>query len=224
MMNISSKDRILNKYNNLNNNLFDKRMQYLQNNNSNYFNSNTYNYYNTNKFNNSHFNDSDLQNRITNSLYPNRNQKISLRNYNPFHKSFLINQNNDLNFRTNQLQYNNIIEDFKTTLMKTQNLTNEIMNKSNYYKNIGSHNLYYHPNNYNTFDSDISNNSLENENLSEENGSGSSINLDDLSDDLNNLVEQGDDDYKYKLNYNKNKDNKLNLLDIKKDNLNFNSF
>ena len=93
MNNISSKDRILRnqinlmkkEYDNISNTFYDSKMQYLLRNQPNNYNSNTFNYLNKNKSNyyNSHYNDQDLQSRITNSLYVNNNRKNKFKRNTP---------------------------------------------------------------------------------------------------------------------------------------------
>ena len=79
-MNISLRDRLLrnqinqmeNEYNNIIKNLYDSKIQFLKRNHPNNFSSFTY----FNKYNYSPYNDIDLQNRITNSLYASKNKNI----------------------------------------------------------------------------------------------------------------------------------------------------
>ena len=89
-----------------------------------------------NFFNNSE-NDSSLQNRINRSLYP-LNKRAQ-----PFQQNTIHNIS-DYEYNNNSNNYD-LIEDFKATLMKTQQLTNELMQNKN------SNLLYkqYKNNNYN---------------------------------------------------------------------------
>ena len=247
-MNISSKDRILgnqinqtlNEYNNLSKQLYESKMQFLNMNNLNKYNTNRYNNFNymRNTPYKSPFNDYDLQNRITNSLYGNKNRNINIKKYTPSH--ITTSSNNSLNVNLNNANYllnnnlrpssiynnsNNIIQDFKTTLMQTQALTNKIMTKNNFYKNKYSNNVgNFNYNNYNynivtdtNNDSNLSYNSSYHSGMTDDVGDTSSLNLDEISDDSNN-IEELNDKYKYKYAYKKDNNNKNNINNINKNN------
>jgi len=110
--------------------------------------------------------DSSLQNRIDRSLYP-LNKRSQLSRPNTIHNI------SDYEYKNSSNNYD-LIEDFKATLMKTQQLTNELMQNqsTNMYK--GYRNNYIN-NNYNiNFESKIS---------SEENDSDKNYNTEDLEDE-----------------------------------------
>ena len=233
-MNISSKDRMLGnqinlmmkEYDDISKNLYESKNQYLLSSHPSQYSIHSFNYLNRNNYYNSHFNDPDLQSRITNSLYPNRNRAKNIPVYTPSNMTTLNNINMNLNYMPNNtfrksLNSKNVIDDFKTTLMQTQAITNKIMTKDNFFKNRNFNNNIFNKNiNYDT--SDLSNNSLENSILSEENDS--SINLDDLSDELKNLEEENNvNDFNYKLSYRKkNNNDNMNMnmnFNIKTDNI-----
>ena len=205
-MNISSKDRILgnqinqimNEYDNISQNLYQSKMQYLNKVKPRNFSLNNFNYINRNNYYNSHYNDYDLQRRISNSLYPYKNTNIISQRYTPSYMTYLSNKNKKINNYMTNNNYeqssnsSNLIEDFKNTLMTTQALTNKIMTKTNFYKN--NNNNFNENINYDN--SDISKNSSNHYIYSEENDS--SINLDEISDDINNIEDNYD---KFKYNY-----------------------
>ena len=89
---------------------------------------------------NNDYDDTDLQNRINRSLYPyNKNSQQ--------YKSSTINNISDYDKNSNNYD---LFEDFKQTLKKTQNLTAQLMNRSEFSKgNIGNYKKnrnYYNPN------------------------------------------------------------------------------
>ena len=89
---------------------------------------------------NNDYDDTDLQNRINRSLYPyNKNSQQ--------YKSSTINNISDYDKNSNNYD---LFEDFKQTLKKTQNLTAQLMNRSEFSKgNIGNYNKnrnYYNHN------------------------------------------------------------------------------
>ena len=236
-MNISSKDRqlgnqinqIMNEYNNITNNFYESKKQLFNRNRLiNYNNINNYNFLNRNNSYKSPYNDYDLQNRITNSLYPKKNRSINIKKFTPSQSSTL--SNNSINYRFNNnlnpTNYtNNIIQDFKTTLRQTQALTNKIMTKNNFYPNKYSNKNNYDYNynmnmitNSNYDNSNISKTFSDHSALSEENSS--SINLDDISDDSNNIEEINDYKYKYKFTFKKDSNEKNNLNKKKEDIIN----
>ena len=141
-MNFSSNNRfqrnqfnkVVNDYNNISKILNESKNRYLSGNPPSSFNTNSFKYFNKNNYYNNLYNDSDLQNRITNSLYANKNKIINTNIYTPSSmgtkSNRSMNTNYLLNNNLNKLPYNNIIEDFKTTLMKTQSLTNKIMSNN----------------------------------------------------------------------------------------------
>ena len=222
-MNISSKDRILgnqinqvmNEYDNLNKNLYESKMQYLKRNYPSNYNTYSLNYLNKNNFLYSHYNDPDLQNRITNSLYAN-NRNINLGNNTPSYTSTLNNFKFMSNYNLDQPSYSqNVIDDFKTTLKQSQALANKIMSKRNFYPNKNNNfNNYKFNLNINTdYDnSDISINSSINSNYSE--GNDSSLNLEEISDELKNIKDNGED---LKYNYIYKKNNNDNLINLNKE-------
>ena len=218
-MNISSRDRMLGnqinlmmkEYDNISKNLYESK-HYLKPRQPSNYSIHSFNYLNRNNNYNSHFNDPDLQSRITNSLYPNRNRNNKAQSYFPSNMTTFSNFNINSNYMTNinsrkPLDSQGVIDDFKSTLMKTQALTNKIMTKNNFYKNRKYNNKIFAPNN-NYDDSDLSNNSLSNSILSEENDS--SINLEDLSDELKNIEQNDIDEFKNNFTYRNNK-NDANL-------------
>ena len=99
-------------------------------------------------------NDYDLQNRIDRSLYPyhsmNLNSDLSQTSSN----------NNKPDYGYNINNYN-LIEDFKATIRKTQQLTNDLLNKNNFYKS--NYNKYNYNFNINT-DSKTSSDEIDSEN------------------------------------------------------------
>ena len=157
-----------------------------------------------NFFNNSE-NDSSLQNRINRSLYP-LNKRAQ-----PFQQNTIHNIS-DYEYNNNSNNYD-LIEDFKATLMKTQQLTNELMQNKNsnlLYKQYNN----YNNNNYNfNFESKIS---------SEENDSDKNYNTEDLEEDEEEEEESDEE------NSSKNKDeidsninnlnNKYKIINNKKEN------
>ena len=178
-MNISSRDRMLGnqinlmmkEYNNISKNLYESK-HYLKHKQPSNYSIHSFNYLKKNNNYNSHFNDPDLQSRITNSLYPNRNRNNNMQRYFPSNMTTFSNININSNYKTNinsrkPLDSQGVIDDFKSTLMKTQALTNKIMAKNNFYKNRNYNNKISTLNN-NYDDSDLSNNSLVNSILSEE--------------------------------------------------------
>ncbi len=107
-------------------------------------------------FNNSE-NDSSLQNRIERSLYPSNKRSQPYRT-NTIHNISDYDYNNNSN--------NDLIEDFKTTLMKTQQLTNELRQNKTIYRNNNNYNF----NKNNKFSFDFNNNfNNKNEKLSQKN-------------------------------------------------------
>ena len=117
-------------------------------------------------FSNNSENDFSLQNRIDRSLYP-LNKRSQLSRPNTIHNI------SDYEYKNSSNNYD-LIEDFKATLMKTQQLTNELMQNqsTNIYK--GYRNNYIN-NNYNiNFESKIS---------SEENDSDKNYNTEDLEEE-----------------------------------------
>ena len=213
---ISSRDRqlgnkinqIINEYNNLS-----KNIEFLNRNQQSNYNLNKYNYINRDKSYKLPFNNFNLQNRITNSLYGNNKRNINIKKYTPSYTNTL-NSNYIINNNLNPSSYNNnIIQDFKTTLMQTQALTNKIMTSTNFYKNKNT----YGNNNFNLIsnlnnENNISNNSSDNSVYSDDNiNISSSINLDELSDDLNNLEEKEINNYKYKYTFKKDNNDNINI-------------
>ena len=93
---------------------------------------NTPNQFSSNYFSNQSNNDYDLQKRIEKSLYP-----YNSSNMNSQYKTSTINNVSDYNYNSN----NSLIEDFKETLRKTQQLTNELLSKNNFFK--GNYNINY---------------------------------------------------------------------------------
>ena len=225
-MNISLRDRLLrnqinqmeNEYNNISKNLYDSKIQFLKRNHPNNFSSFTY----FNKYNYSPYNDIDLQNRITNSLYASKNKNIftpkysisqssSLKNRNIISNNFLSN-----NFNKPFYKNNNLIEEFKNTLMNTHNLTNKIMLKNNFYKNINNNFNYGLDTNIYTNISDTSINSI---NISDNSlySDKYCTSIGNLSDeDINNL---GPNINTFNLKYNYNNYNNNNNFNIYNNNV-----
>ena len=115
------------------------QMKYIQRNPNNFSSNYLYNKSN---------NDADLQNRIERSLYP-YNKRVQ-----PYTSSTI---NNISNFYDNSSNYD-LIEDFKATLMKTEQLANNLMNKNNIYKS--NYNNYKYNSNIN-LDSKISSDEID---------------------------------------------------------------
>ena len=102
-------------------------------------NKNRANNYNPNKYSTTITN--NLQNRINNSLFPSRKNyrsKNSLKNINPFLNNL------------KPFSYTNLIDDLKTTLMKTNALTKKINSNSNFHKNNFRNNKFSLRNKYNS--------------------------------------------------------------------------
>ena len=116
-----------------------------------------------NQFNN----DYDLQKRIDKSLYPYNYLSKKPKN----ERLPTINNISDYNYNSSN---NDLIEDFKNTLRRTEQLQNELMNKKTFYK--GNYNNYKYNSNFNTdskkyseeFDSDDNNIEESEENDDEE--------------------------------------------------------
>ena len=112
-------------------------------------------------------NDSSLQNRIDRSLYP-LNKRSQPYRQNTIHNI------SDYEYNNNSNNYD-LIQDFKATLMRTQQLTNELMQNKNSNLLYKQYNNNYNNNNYNlNFETKIS---------SEENDSDKNFNTDDLDED-----------------------------------------
>ena len=205
-------DQDMNEYN-LNKNFYGSKMKYINRNQPNFFNSNMLYNINSNNIMSSPYNDLDLQNRITNSLYVKRNNNFSAKKkYTPSSISSSLSKNSfpsNFNFNNNYsirkpLYNNNLIDDFRTTLMQTQAIKNKILATNN---NI---NINY---NLNTDieNSDISDSlsNSDNSGISEENVG--SINSDEISDISNGInIETEDLKYKYKNDFNNGLKNDLN--------------
>jgi len=145
MYNISPKDPFfgndinedMNEYN-INSNFYDSKMKYLNRNQPNFFNSNMYYNISSNNIIDSPYNDIDLQNRITKSLYVNRNNNFNTRKYTPSSITSSLSKNSfpskfnfNNNFSIRKPSYNNnLIDDFRSTLMQTQQIKNRIMTKN----------------------------------------------------------------------------------------------
>ena len=104
-------------------------------------------------------NDYDLQKRIDKSLYPYN----YLRKKQKFESLPTINNISDYNYNSSN---NELIEEFKNTLRRTQQLQNQLMNKDTFYKaNYNYNNKYKYNSNFNSdskkyseeFDSDDNN-------------------------------------------------------------------
>ena len=227
-MNFSSNNRfqrnqfnkVVNDYNNISKILNESKNRYLSGNPPSSFNTNSFKYFNKNNYYNNPYNDSDLQNRITNSLYANKNKIINTNIYTPSSMATKSNRSMNTNYllnnNLNKLPYNNIIEDFKTTLMKTQSLTNKIMSNNNF-KNLNNYNYNnYNLNKYNN-DIDLSGNSSDQSINSEENDS--SLNLDDISEELK-YIENNNNEFKYKYTFKNNNNTNINANNINNNNLN----
>ena len=118
---------------------------------------NTPNQFSSNYFSNQSNNDYDLQKRIEKSLYP-----YNSSNMNSQYKTSTINNVSDYNYNSN----NSLIEDFKETLRKTQQLTNELLSKNNFFK--GNYNINYKYNSNLNSDSKTSDEELDSDINTEE--------------------------------------------------------
>ena len=141
------------------------------------------------------YDDTDLQNRINRSLYPyNKNSQQ--------YKSSTINNISDYDNNSNNYD---LFEDFKQTLKKTQNLTAQLMNRSEFSKgNIGNYkkNRNYYNHNLNS-DSKVSSEEIDSDD--------DNYNTEDLEEN----EEEEDEEQENSLN----SDKKLNK-DIKRNNNN----
>ena len=209
-------NQAMNDYN-INTNFYDSNMKYLNRNQPNNFNSNMFYNINSNNFINSPYNDLDLQNRITESLYVNRNNNFNPRKYTPSSITSSLSKNSfasNFNFNNNYsirkpLYNNNLIDDFRTTLMQTQQIKNRIMNNNN------KININYDLNT-DIENSDLSGsfNNSDNSGYSDENlGSINSDEMSDISNGINieteDLKYKYNNDFKNSLNFKKEKDKEL---------------
>ena len=156
-------------------------------------------------FNNSE-NDSSLQNRIERSLYPSNKRSQPYRT-NTIHNISDYDYNNNSN--------NDLIEDFKTTLMKTQQLTNELRQNKTIYRNNNNYNF----NKNNKFSFDFNNNfnnknynlNLDSKISSDDNDSDKNFNTDDLDEEEEETSEENNSSFnKQEMNINMNRNKIIN--------------
>ena len=145
-------------------------------------------------------NDYDLQKRIDKSLYPYN----YLRKKQKFESLPTINNISDYNYNSSN---NDLIEEFKNTLRRTQQLQNQLMNKDTFYKgNYNYNNKYKYNSNFNSdskkyseeFDSDDNNIEESEENDDEEEEEEENSLNDEKEININNNIN------KFKLRNNNN--------------------
>ena len=141
--------------------------------------------YNSNYIYNEPDNNIELQNKITKSLYAYKDI-----NQNKKNKSYKAPSMNNASYYSNYSDYSNfnkydLIEDFRTTLMKTEQLTNQLMNKDN---NFGRKNYL---NKYNQYNNNIYQNITTN--LNSKNSSSDENDLSDDDIDNSDLDDENED-------------------------------
>ena len=207
-------NQLLNAYNNVDSNILNTQ-------NLIYGNRFRRNYYprapiTTNKYrylNNNTMDYNTLQKKINNSLYPSQiKSNYNFQKRNPYSLNSLNNLGRERNNVEKLYPSNPVLEDFKNTLMKTQNLANKLFNQNNNFRFNNKYNNFVGYDTYNNYlDSDFeSNNSF----LDYEN-SDNSLDLDyeDENDDyqlpVNEYIGRKKIDISLKNQLNKNEENKL---------------
>ena len=207
-------NQLLNAYNNVDSNILNTQ-------NLIYGNRFRRNYYprapiTTNKYrylNNNTMDYNTLQKKINNSLYPSQiKSNYNFQKRNPYSLNSLNNIGRERNNVEKLYPSNPVLEDFKNTLMKTQNLANKLFNQNNNFRFNNKYNNFVGYDTYNNYlDSDFeSNNSF----LDYEN-SDNSLDLDyeDENDDyqlpVNEYIGRKKIDISLKNQLNKNEENKL---------------